>query len=314
MNSAPTVSDGDIHATDLSFDYGEHRAVDRVSLHARAGEVFALLGTNGAGKTTTLELLQGYRTPASGTVRVLGHDPARQGRRLRRRTGFMLQEAGLIPGLTAVEALRLWQRISSRVDDPDTLLKRVELSHRADMPVDQLSGGEKRRLDVALTIWGRPDLIVLDEPTTGLDPESRTTLWDLVRELRDAGTTVLLTTHYLEEAEGLADRIAIMHDGRVALAGAIGEVLDSHPSTVAADLPEHAAGRLPDFRGRATTRHRGAFVRLEIATFDLQPDLTALMAWAHRENVDLSGLRAQAATLDSLFHAVRAETNGGQIR
>lgn len=313
-SSAPTVSDGDVHATDLCFDYGDHRAVDRVSLHARAGEVFALLGTNGAGKTTTLELLQGYRTPASGTVRVLGQDPARQGRRLRRRTGFMLQEAGFLPGLTTGEALRLWQRISSRADDPGTLLRRVELSHRADIPVDQLSGGEKRRLDVALAIWGRPDLIVLDEPTTGLDPESRATLWALVRELRDAGTTVLLTTHYLEEAEGLADRIAIMHEGRVALSGGIGEVLDSHPSTIAADLPEHAVERLPDFRGETTTRRRGAFVRLEVATYDLQPDLTALMTWAHRENVDLTGLRAQSATLDSLFHSVRAENNGGQIR
>lgn len=303
---APTAPPGlGVRAEGLSFDYGSHRAVDRVDLHARPGEVFALLGTNGAGKTTTLELLQGYRTPAAGHVRVLGHDPSRERRALRRRTGFMLQEAGLVPGLTALESLRLWQRISSRADDPRTLLERVDLAHRADVPAERLSGGEKRRLDVALAIWGRPDLVVLDEPTTGLDPRSRSTLWDLVRDLRSGGTTVLLTTHYLEEAEQLADRVAIMHRGRVALAGPLPGLLHEHAATVAADLPAPDARGLPPFRGDAVTRPHEGRVRLEVSTYALQEDLTTLLTWAARSGVELTGLRAQAATLDHLFHLVR---------
>lgn len=307
MNDTHRARDGDVRAEDLSYDYGGFRAVDGVSLYAKAGETFALLGTNGAGKTTTLELLQGYRVPDAGTVSVLGCDPVRQGRRLRRRTGFMLQDAGFVPELTVLETVRLWRQVCSRPDEPHSVLEKVELSHREDIRVSRLSGGERRRLDVALAVWGRPELVVLDEPTAGLDPESRATLWTLVRELRDGGSTVLLTTHYLEEAEDLADRIAIMHQGRVAVAGTLDEVLRLYPATIEADLHSGAAEGLPSFTGTATCIRSGEEVRLTVRTRELQRDLAALLAWADLNNVGLHGLRAQSATLENLFHAVRTQ-------
>ncbi|MGI5221673.1 ABC transporter ATP-binding protein [Nocardia sp. CA-290969] len=302
MNTPAPHNDDGVHVQDLRYSYGDYEAVRGVGLHARTGEVFALLGTNGAGKTTTLELLQGYRKPAGGTIRVLGHDPVRQGRALRRRTGFMLQEAGFLPELTVAETLRLWSRISSRADSVDDLLKRVDLVHRRDVRIDKLSGGEKRRVDIALTVWGHPDLVVLDEPTTGLDPESRSRLWDLVRELRTGGTTIVLTTHYLEEAEELADRLAIMHAGAIAISGTLDEVLDAHPATVEATVEARHAVRLPATTTAFELDPIGPDVQLSLRTRSLQRDLTTLLGWAETEGIELRGLRAQTADLNTIFH------------
>jgi ABC-2 type transport system ATP-binding protein len=215
---------------DLRFSYGSAQVVDGVDLDVRRGELFALLGTNGAGKTTTMELLLGHRRPTGGTVRVLGRDPRRDRRLLAADVGVMLQEGGCAPELTVAETVRLWLRLRRRrlvVRTADALLDEVQLHHRAAVRVRQLSGGERRRLDLAVALCGEPQVLLLDEPTSGLDPQSRAHTWAVLRERLRRGVTVVLSTHYLEEAEALADRVAIMHAGRVAAIGTVTEVRES---------------------------------------------------------------------------------------
>ena len=283
-----TASDLVVDVRGLVVAYGSFRAVDGVDLDVRRGEVFALLGTNGAGKTSTLEALQGFRPRAAGRVDVLGEDPMVSTRRIRSASGVMVQEAGFVPEATPVTALQLWASLSSRVDDVDAVLERVGLAHRRGVLVKDLSGGERRRLDLALAVWGAPDLIVLDEPTAGLDPESRSTLWGLVRELRDGGTTVLMTTHHLEEAEQLADRVAIMHRGRIAVRGTLAEVLDQRPARIT------AVRRVDDRPDE----------QIDVRTQDLQADLLALLLDAQRTGAELHRLRATPASLEEVFHSV----------
>ncbi|MGQ7298100.1 ABC transporter ATP-binding protein [Quadrisphaera sp. KR29] len=288
--SAPerTATDLVVDVRGLSVSYGSFTAVDGVDLDVRRGEVFALLGTNGAGKTSTLEALQGFRRRAAGSVDVLGEDPQVSTRRIRAASGTMVQEAGFVPEATPLSALQLWASLSSRLDDADAVLERVGLAHRRTVLVKDLSGGEKRRLDLALAVWGAPELIVLDEPTTGLDPESRATLWSLVRELRDGGTTVLMTTHHLEEAEALADRVAIMHRGRIAVAGTLAEVLRERPARIT------AVRRTPGQADEA----------VDLRTHHLQRDLLGLLVDAERTGAALDQLRATPASLEEVFHAV----------
>jgi ABC-2 type transport system ATP-binding protein len=215
-----------ISCQSLRFAYGHTEVVRGVDLEVLPGELFALLGTNGAGKTTTMDLLLGQRRPDTGTIRLLGRDPCRDRRRLAAEVGVLPQDGGCAPDLTAAETVRLWLRLHRRPDLRRTaagLLAEVDLEHRADLRVGRLSGGEQRRLDLAVALCGAPRLLLLDEPTTGLDPESRARTWALLRALRERGTTILLTTHYLEEAEALADRIAIMDAGRVAFIGTVAE-------------------------------------------------------------------------------------------
>lgn len=307
--STPPLTGPAVEVDGLCYSYGSYQAVKDVSLRAGRGKVFALLGTNGAGKTTSLELIQGYRRPDEGHIRVLGLGPFRDRRALRRRTGFMLQEAGFLTEMTVREMTRLWSSISGRIDDVESALERVDLSHRAEVRLDKLSGGEKRRLDIALAVWGSPELVVLDEPTTGLDPESRRGLWSLVEELRSNGSTIILTTHYLEEAETLADDLAIMHQGRVAVAGTKREVLASYPASITARVPDEVVHRLPAVSGNRTLKRlpesSGHLLRIE--TSALQADLTLLLNWAEHQQVTLTDLHAQAATLENLFHAIRVE-------
>src|SRR4051812_47733852 len=184
-----------IEVRDLHVHYGDFEAVRGIDLDVARGEIFALLGTNGAGKTTTLEVLEGFGTRSAGTVSVLGLDPATERAALRPRMGVQLQEGGFVEELTVRETLALWQRLVDRPDRPGRLLDRFELTGRADVPVGKLSGGERRRLDLAMAVWGSPELVILDEPTTGLDPESRRRTWDAIQELQDAGRTIVLTTH-----------------------------------------------------------------------------------------------------------------------
>ncbi|MBB4744814.1 ABC-2 type transport system ATP-binding protein [Actinoplanes octamycinicus] len=210
----------------VHFGYRHAPVVRGVDLAVRPGELVALLGTNGAGKTTTMDLLLGQRRPDAGTIRVLGRDPCADRRRLTAEVGVLPQESGCAPGLTVAETVRLWLRLHGRRDvhrATAALLTEVELTHRADLRAGRLSGGERRRLDLAVALTGRPRLLLLDEPTTGLDPQSRAHTWALLRALREQGVTILLTTHYLEEAEALADRIAIMDAGRVVFTGTLDE-------------------------------------------------------------------------------------------
>ncbi len=192
----------------LTKSYAGQPAVTGVDLDIAAGEIFALLGPNGAGKTTTVEILEGFRDRDGGEVSVLGHDPARPDRGWRARLGIVLQSTGETGELTVSELVRHFAGFYPRPRDPDEVIEMVGLTAKSGSRAGSLSGGQRRRLDVALGIVGDPELLFLDEPTTGFDPQARRTFWDLLRRLREGGTTMLLTTHYLDEAEHLADRVA----------------------------------------------------------------------------------------------------------
>ncbi|MFD5426279.1 ABC transporter ATP-binding protein [Streptomyces sp. NPDC127084] len=287
-----------IEAGGLRRSYtGGFEAVSGITFSVARGELFALLGTNGAGKTSTVELLEGLAAPSGGTVRVLGHDPYRERAAVRPRTGVMLQEGGFPSDLTVSEAVRMWAGCTSGARPPAEAIELVDLGHRSGIRVKQLSGGERRRLDLALALLGRPEVLFLDEPTTGLDVEGRQDTWRLVRELRDGGTTDLLTTHHMEEAEALADRLAIMHRGRIVATGTPEEVSASRPARIRFMLPEGVpAGRLP-LRLHAASEGR----RVEIRTHRLQQCLGELLGWAAESEVELEGLDARSATLEEAF-------------
>jgi len=285
-----------IEVSGLRHHYGDVAAVDGIDFTVADGEVFALLGTNGAGKTTTLEIVEGFRRPHAGTVRVLGRDPATERLALAPSVGVLLQESGLVGEMTVAETLSLWRHLCGRPDSPAELLSRLALEHRAGVAVERLSGGERRRLDIALAVWGRPRLLVLDEPSTGLDPESRQRVWALVEDLAATGTTVLFTTHYLEEAEALADRVAIMHTGRIRVAGSLAGVLSSRPARITAALPVGFPS-LPAFSGAVAV----AGGTLTVETEALQDDLHALLSWAAGHGVLLDGLTATQASLREIF-------------
>lgn len=203
----------------LRKSYGGVTAVDGIDLEIGCGEVFALLGPNGAGKTTTVEILEGYRDPDGGEVRVLGVDPASGGRAWRSRIGIVLQSATGMPELTVREVISHFAGYYPAPRDPDQLIEMVGLTEKAGSRLRQLSGGQRRRVDVALGILGSPELLFLDEPTTGFDPQARRQFWELIRELASDGTTILLTTHYLDEVEALAGRVAVLSGGRIRAAG-----------------------------------------------------------------------------------------------
>ncbi|MEV4762342.1 ABC transporter ATP-binding protein [Micromonospora chokoriensis] len=247
--------------------YGDNVAVAGVDLDVHRGEVFALLGPNGAGKTTTVEILEGYRRRDAGEVSVLGADPAHSDADWRSRVGIVLQGTGEFDELTVAEVVRHFSGFYPGADDPDKVIERVGLAGKAKARTHTLSGGQKRRLDVALGIIGRPELLFLDEPTTGFDPEARREFWDLIRDLAAAGTTIVLTTHYLDEAEALADRVGVIAGGRVvevaapnqlgnrqeALAtvswrtpdGALESVQSATPTALVADLAARHGGEVP---------------------------------------------------------------------
>jgi ABC-2 type transport system ATP-binding protein len=199
----------------LRKSYGGRPAVDGLDLEVRRGEVFALLGPNGAGKTTTVEILEGFRRRDAGEVSVLGVDPARGDRAWRARIGVVFQGVGEFDELTVAEVVGHFANFYPDPDDPAEVIARVGLAEKARSRTHSLSGGQKRRLDVALGIIGRPELLFLDEPTTGFDPEARREFWELIRRLAQAGTTIVLTTHYLDEAEALADRVGVIARGRL---------------------------------------------------------------------------------------------------
>ena len=296
-----------VEVCELSRRYGGpggYEAVRGISFRVERGELFALLGTNGAGKTSTLELVEGLGRPSGGSVRVLGHDPYTQRPAVRPRVGVVLQEGGLPSDLTVTETAAMWAGTLTDPRPVGEVLALVGLDHRARVRVQQLSGGERRRLDLALALLGRPELLLLDEPTAGLDPESRRDTRRLVRELSREGVTVLLTTHYLEEAEELADRLAIMHQGRIVADGSVGDVVAAHPARIRfslpAGVPEHDLPPLPSARIAAQDRPG----QVTIHTSVLQQTLTALLCWAGDRDVHLAGLAARSATLEEAFLAI----------
>jgi ABC-2 type transport system ATP-binding protein len=213
-----------IEVTDLHKSYGEIQAVRGVSFAVEQGEVFGLLGPNGAGKTTTVEILEGYRRRSAGEVRVLGRDPEERDRRLQERVGIVLQSCGFYQRATVREAVEHFAKAYPRPRDPGETIALVGLEEKADEHTKSLSGGQRRRLDLALALVGDPELVFLDEPTTGFDPAARRTAWGVVRRLKELGKTVVLTTHYLDEAQELADRVAIVKEGRIVAEGPPGEL------------------------------------------------------------------------------------------
>jgi ABC-2 type transport system ATP-binding protein len=280
----------------LTLTYGGFTAVKDLSFQVERGELYALLGTNGAGKTSTLETVEGHRTPASGAVRVFGKDP-RDRAAVRPRMGIMLQESGFSPDLTVRETVTLVGRLTERSDDAGRVLGVVDLTRKAGTKVGQLSGGEKRRLDFATAVYGTPELVFLDEPTTGLDIQSRDALWDAVDRLREDGSTVVLTTHYLEEAQQRADRIGLMHQGTFHREGTVAELTRTLPATIHFGLPPHAPAP-------PLLASRGADGKFLVETFGLQKDLHTLLGWAQDHAVELRDLQAGPTRLDDVFRAI----------
>lgn len=284
-----------VNAEKVVVAFGDHVAVNGVSLKIKPGEFYTLLGTNGAGKTSLLETVEGLRSPKSGSVEVLGGDPGASA--IRTRMGIMLQESGYAADLTVAETIQLLGSLSGRQDDVDAVIRQVGLEDSARTRAAHLSGGEKRRLDLATAIYGRPKLLFLDEPSTGLDPEARDALWASVRSLSADGTTVILTTHYLEEAEAYSDRIGIMHSGYLAVEGTLTELAEHSPATIRF----RASRELWDSLPINAQWIEGIAV---IATHTLQQDLTALLGWADRHSILLEALSASPPGLRELVRGV----------
>jgi ABC-2 type transport system ATP-binding protein len=280
---------------DLRKSYGEVEAVRGIDFDVARGEVFGLLGPNGAGKTTTVEILEGYRTRSDGIVSVLGHDPAARPRALRERVGIVLQSSGMYRHLTVREAIAHWAALYPRPRDVDEVVRLVGLQESADVRVRRLSGGQGRRLDLALALVGDPELVFLDEPTTGFDPEARRAAWTTVRALADLGKTILLTTHYLDEAQALCDRVAIVKDGRILAVGA--------PSEIGVDAATRYRVAWRDEHGELHARE----------TDDPTALLHQLTSGALARGVPLRDLSVTRPSLEEVYLELTAEEESGRV-
>jgi ABC-2 type transport system ATP-binding protein len=294
----------------LTKAYGPHLAVDGLSFTVDRGEVFGLLGPNGAGKTTTVETLEGYRKPDHGTVAVLDLDPIGDRRRLVPRIGVMLQDGGLYPGIRPLEALRLFAAYYENSESPDALLDLVGLRPMAGKLVRRLSGGQKQRLSLALALVGRPEVVFLDEPTAGMDPHARLTTWDVITGLKERGATVILTTHAMDEAERLCDRVAIIDGGHLVALGTPGDLTRSAGGgetlfTAAPGLDtEGLAGTLLLAPAAVVESKPGEYVVHAAPSPEL---VAALTAWLRDHGVALGDLRAGRRSLEEVFLQVTSE-------
>jgi ABC-2 type transport system ATP-binding protein len=306
----PDGTEAAISVVGLEKRYGSISAVDGLSFDVRAGEVFGLLGPNGAGKTTTVETLEGYRTPDAGEVRVLGLDPVRDGARLRPRIGVMLQEGGLYPGLKPLELLRLFAAYYDDPEDPETLLDTVGLRDTVTTPVRRLSGGQQQRLSLACALIGNPAVVFLDEPTAGMDPHARATTWQLVRSLHDRGVTVLLTTHAMDEAEQLCDRVAIVTAGRLAALGTPAEltrdaISDEVWFAAAPGLDLHGIARALHVEAAAVVEERPGEYLVRVAATPAR--VADLACYLRDQNVMLLALQAGRRSLEEVFLQITAD-------
>jgi ABC-2 type transport system ATP-binding protein len=296
--SSPAV----ISIRGLRKRYGEREAVRGIDLEVRRGEIFAFLGPNGAGKTTTVEILEGFRHADGGQVEVLGSDPWGAPAQWRARIGLVLQESQPEPHLTVRECLELYAGYYAAPRGVDETLALVQLSERADEQAGRLSGGQRRRLDVALALIGDPELIFLDEPTTGFDPSARRAAWEVIAGLRDLGKTVFLTTHYMEEAERLADRIAIIDAGRIIAQGTPQTLGGGRLSgtTILFRLPaEDQAADLPAALAERAVVDRAG--RISLAGASVTADLYALAGWALERGLELDELEVRRPTLEDVY-------------
>jgi ABC-2 type transport system ATP-binding protein len=296
---------------DLRKSYGELQAVAGVDLTIREGEVFALLGPNGAGKTTTVEILEGYRSRDGGDVSVLGFDPARGRRAMKERIGIVLQSTGVEPYLTVSEVVDMCRGYFPRPRPLGELLSLVDLAGQAGVRVGKLSGGQRRRLDLAIGLAGDPDLIFLDEPTTGFDPGARHQAWEVVKNLTGLGKTVLLTTHFMDEAQYLADRLAVMVAGRIVAEGTLEEVVarSSTATIVRIRLPQGAPPLPSEFRsGAGPTGVGGASAGpLELRTDEPTAFLNRLTGWALGSGFTFEELAVTRPSLEDTYLALTGE-------
>lgn len=294
--------------SNLCREYGSVRAVDDLSFTVAEGEVFALLGPNGAGKTTTVEILEGHRERTSGEVSILGFDPATGGRAYRERIGVVLQEAGFDEEFKVRELVAMYASLYPKRRDVNEIIDLVGLADKRNARTKTLSGGQRRRLDLALGLVGDPELLFLDEPTTGFDPSARHRAWDLVASLRDLGTTILLTTHYMEEAEKLADRVAVIVGGKLVAMGAPADL-------VAEDEAAHIEFRLPHGTSIADLPRLDSTPRSEnssvvIDTTRPTADMLALTAWAVDSGRELPDLTLRRQTLEDVFLELTGTSHG----
>ena len=297
-----------VEVEDLHKSYGPTERLHGISFEVQAGEILGFLGVNGAGKTTTIEILEGYRTRDGGRVSVLGTDPARATRQWRNRIGLVLQECELDPVYTVRETVAMFARYFSRPTDVVATIDAVGLNEKTDERIGRLSGGQKRRLDVALGLVGDPEVLFLDEPTTGLDPVARREMWSMIEGLRRAGKTIFLTTHYMDEAEHLADRIIILRAGVIAAQGTAEELsatLGYHTEITFEPFSGFEVGRVRDVVGSGVELE-GSLVRFRSNRG--QEDLTLLLEWAKREGVELANLQAIRPSLDDVFVQLAGET------
>jgi ABC-2 type transport system ATP-binding protein len=302
-----------VRVRDLRKHYGAVHALDGLTLTIEAGEVYALLGENGAGKSTAVEILEGHRTATSGMVEVLGVDPARAGRDFRDRIGIVLQSSGVESEFTVREVIQLYGGCYRNPRPLDEVVALVGLDEKIDARIGSLSGGQRRRVDLALGIVGRPDLLFLDEPTTGFDPAARRKSWDLIEALGADGTTVLLTTHYLDEAEHLADRVGVLSHGRMIAEGSPDELIGRVSGTVVSFMlpdglePEVAASTLGDLLG-SEVRLSGRLVEanVELPTAAVH----RLTGWALGEGHELESLSVTRVSLEDVYLSL---TDGQRI-
>jgi ABC-2 type transport system ATP-binding protein len=270
----------------LRKSYGDYEAVRGISFEIPEGEVFGLLGPNGAGKTTTIEILEGYRPRDAGEVDVLGFDPGRAGPAFRERIGVVLQQSQLWPTITVAETHRMFAGYYNRPRDVDEVIKLVGLEEKRDARVKTLSGGQKRRLDLGVALVGDPDLVFLDEPTTGFDPAARRAAWDMIRALRSLGKTILLTTHYLDEAEQLADRVAVLREGQI--------------------IREGTPAELTGGTNETEVRYRQDGHEVVIHTTEPTRLLQELTAAALAEGREVEGLQVRRPTLEDVYLSLTA--------
>ena len=293
------MSEAAIEVRGLRKSYGDVEAVRGLDLTVAKGQVFALLGPNGAGKTTTVEILEGHRTKTAGEVLVLGQDPAKGGRAFKERIGIVLQETGVNRFLTVAETIEQFRGFYPDPLPLDEIIDVVELQEKRDALVRRLSGGQQRRLDVAVGLAGNPELLFLDEPTTGFDPTARRNAWKMIENLKNLGKTILLTTHYMDEAQYLADHVAIINKGVIVAEGTVQSLTEEHSSeTRVSFLVTPEAPNLPDDLEGRVTREGG---RVQIITNDPVPLLRSLTQWSIDNSVDLEGLNVARPSLEDIY-------------
>jgi ABC-2 type transport system ATP-binding protein len=298
--------------------YGSFEAVRGIDFSVSAGEAVAFLGPNGAGKTTTVEILEGYREPSAGSVSVLGLSPTRDGKEVRRRIGIVLQEAGFPQELTVAELVQTWRGLYARPLPADQVIHSVGLEARRNVRAKNLSGGESRRLDLALGIVGQPEVLFLDEPTTGFDPAARRTAWDLISGLVREGTTLFLTTHYLDEAQRLAGRILIIANGKIVAEGSPEEIggREAVPGTVRFGVPpgvdpatiRHLEGLPGD---ASVSTDNGGLVT--ITSHELVAASHAVTSWAISHGLDLPGFRVERPTLEDIYLSIIGSNANAEV-